>query len=289
MNYNPLYSADDITKTYEKVHDHKLTKNIISLYSTNRVDVRELALSGLDLTGILKVLDLGCGYGLFDEKLKGRLSVHAEITGVDIVESNKENFLKTVTESGYIADFINAEADVIKTFQDGVFDLVIASYSLYFFPHLIREISRILKPEGLFITITHSRESLREVTGLIPDSIRNSGLAVPDEFAITKLLKAFCSEEGYGLLSTNFKRVEMISYNNSMYFLPGNVTDCIEYLNKKRPLLFKDVMGMHPDKVDEVESYFYQCLHEQILKNGSLSITKDDAIFRAFNPIKKER
>ena len=74
MNDNPLYSADDIAKTYEKVHDHKLTKNIISTYSTNRIDVRELALSNLDISNAEKVLDLGCGYGLFEEKLKGRLA-----------------------------------------------------------------------------------------------------------------------------------------------------------------------------------------------------------------------
>ena len=166
-----------------------------------------------------------------------------------------------------------------------MFDLVIASYSLYFFPHLIKEIARVLKPNSLLIAITHSKESLKEVTELIPYSIRSTGLSVPDEFAISKLLKAFCSEDGHNQLSPYFKKIEMITYNNSMIFLPCDISDCIEYLTKKRPLLFKDVMGAHPDKVSEVEGHFYRSLNEQTISNGRLSITKDDAIFRAFNPL----
>ena len=285
MNDNPLYSADDIAKTYEKVHDHKLTKNIISQYSTNRIDVRELALSNLDISRAIKVLDLGCGYGLFEEKLKGRLAKEALITGVDIVDSNEEVFLKTVEEAGYKGEFIKASADVINTIQSKMFDLVIASYSLYFFPHIIKEISRVLKSDSLFIAITHSKDSLKEVTDLIPYSIRSTGLSVPDEFSISKLLKAFCSEDGHNQLSSYFKKVEMITYSNSMIFLPGDIPDCIEYLTRKRPLLFKDVMGAHPDKVSEVEDHFFRRLNEQTLTNGRLSITKDDAIFRAFNPL----
>jgi SAM-dependent methyltransferase len=285
MNRNALYSLEDIAKTYEKVNDHKFTKNIISRYSTNRCDVRDIALSDIDLSWVNSVLDLGCGYGLFEEKLKGRLAHNASITGVDIVDSNEVPFLKIVKDCGYKGMFIRDGADVIQTINSRTYDLIIASYSLYFFPHLIEAISRILKSNGIFITITHSRDSLKEITDLIPDSMEHSGITAPDEFSINKLLKAFCLENGYQQLRAHFEKVQMLPYNNAMLFSPDDISDCVEYVAKKRPLLFKDIIDSHPNKIKAIEDHFYKRLHEQTVSKGLLSVTKDDAIFRGFNPL----
>lgn len=285
MSRNHLYSEEDIARTYEKVHDHKLTKDIISRYSTNRLDVREIALSGIDLTWVSNVLDLGCGYGLFEEKLGDRLAPDASITGIDIVESNEAPFLKTITNSGYSGTFIRDGADYIRSIDSRTYDLIIASYSLYFFPHLIEDISRILKSNGVFITITHSRDSLKEIMDLIPYSMEHTGITAPGEFAINKLLKAFCLEDGYRQLKPHFEKVEMLPYNNAMLFSPDDMSDCVEYIAKKRPLLFKDIIDLHPNKIRDIEDHFYKRLHEQTVSKGLLSITKDDAIFRGFNPL----
>ncbi len=285
MSRNHLYSEEDISRTYEKVHDHKFTKDIISRYSTNKRDVREIALSGIDLSRVSNVLDLGCGYGLFEEKLAGRLAPDASITGIDIVESNETPFLTTIKNSGYSGTFIRDGADYITAIDSRTYDLVIASYSLYFFPHLIKDISRILKSKGIFITITHSRDSLKEITELIPSSMEHTGITAPGEFALNKLLKAFCLEDGYRQLKPYFKTVEMLPYNNAMLFSPDNISDCVEYIAKKRPLLFKDIIDSHPNKIRGIEDHFYKRLHEQAVSKGLLSITKDDAIFRGFNPL----
>lgn len=287
MNRNPLYSVEDITRTYEKVHDHKFTKNIITRYSTNRNDVREIALSDIDLSWVNTVLDLGCGYGLFEEKLKGRLAHNASITGVDIVDSNEATFLKIVKVCGYSGIFLRDGADVIKTINSRTYDLIIASYSLYFFPHLIKDISRILKSNGIFITITHSRDSLKEITDLIPYSMEHTGITAPGEFAINKLLKAFCLEDGYQHLRPYFEKVEMLPYNNAMLFSPDDISDCVEYIAKKRPLLFKDIIDSYPQKIKDIEDHFYKRLLEQTVSKGLLSVTKDDAIFRGFNPLSR--
>jgi SAM-dependent methyltransferase len=285
MNRKPLYSLEDIAETYEKVHDHKFTKNIISKYSTNRCDVREIALSDIDLSWVNTVLDLGCGYGLFEEKLKGRLAHNASIAGIDIVDANEVPFLKIVKDCGYSGIFISDGADVIRTIKSRTYDLIIASYSLYFFPHLIKDIARILKSNGIFITITHSRDSLKEITDLIPYSMEHKGITAPCEFTINKLLNAFCLEDGYQQLKPYFEKVEMLPYENAMLFSPDDIPDCIEYVAKKRPLLFKDIIDSHPQKIKDIEDHFYKRLLEQTVSKGLLSVTKDDAIFRGFNPL----
>jgi ubiquinone/menaquinone biosynthesis C-methylase UbiE len=289
MNDSPLYSVDQITKTYERVSDHRLTKKIISNYSTNTSDVRELALSNLNLEHVREVLDLGCGYGLFEEKLKNKLPENAFITGVDLISSNEKAFLKTIEEAGYKGKFINSAAHIIKSFKSMTYDMVIASYSLYFFPELIEEIARVLRPSGVFITITHSKKSLKEVTGLLPKSMKIKGLKPPEELAINRLLSAFCVEDGHIKLKGHFNEVEVIHYSNSMLFKTEDISDCIEYLAKKRPLLFKEVLDASPVKAEEVESHFYSALQDMVQETGSLLITKDDAIFRAFRPINREK
>ena len=133
-----LYSPEDIRSTYEIIREHKLTRSIIQRYAANSLDIREVALRTLDLSRVMTVLDVGCGYGFFIEKLGGRLHKDAMILGIDAVDrENRAAFLETVEELGYRGEFIHARADCIGEMSDSCFDLVIASYSLYYFPHII--------------------------------------------------------------------------------------------------------------------------------------------------------
>jgi len=280
----PLYSTDDIRKTYEIIHDHKFTKDIIIRYSRNTEDIRAVALDGLDLSHCRSILDLGCGYGLFIERLKNRIHAEAVITGLDVLESNRAAFLHTLETTGLRGDFIKGGADLIRTYADASFDLIIASYSLYFFPYLIGDIARVLRDDGIFITITHSKNSLQEVTDLIPLSMTESGIDPPQEIAITALLGSFALENGPALLKRHFHTVENIGYPNAMIFPVTAINDCIHYLTHKRHLLFKEVVDSHPEKMDDVQTRFYRRIHLLAHSRGSFTITKDDAVFRCFHP-----
>ena len=280
----PLYSIDDIRKTYEIIHDHKLTKELIIRYSQNNADIRAVALADLDLSHCRSILDLGCGYGLFVERLNGRIPSDASITGLDMLESNRSAFLHTLESSGFTGFFIKGGADLIRTIADASFDLIIASYSLYFFPHLISDIARLLRDDGIFITITHSEFSLQEITDLIHRSMTATGIDPPPQIAITSLLRSFALENGQALLSPSFRTIEAIRYPNAMVFPARDIDDCILYLTQKRHLLFKDVTEIDPSKMDAVQARFFQHIHQLARRQGSFSITKDDAVFRCFHP-----
>jgi len=283
-----LFSDDDIRKTYEVVPDHKFTRDVITNYSTNQSDIRDVALGGLDLKNCIKVLELGCGYGHFTERLAGRLADGAHITGLDLLEGNRAGFMAAVERAGYQGDFIRSGAEMIREFDTQGFDLVIASYSLYFFPGLISEIARVLKPEGVFITITHSNFSLKEITRLIPHSLKAIGLAPPKVIAINRLFHSFSQEVGTRKLAPYFRAIEMIRYPNAMVFPFERIIDCINYISKKRFLLFKDISRQYPERMDDVQLHIYQRVSSLARDNGFFTVTKDDAVFRCRAPLPGE-
>ena len=279
-----LYSIEDIENTYSNVRHHISTKEIILRHSTNTSDIRSAAIEGLDLSGAKHVLDLGCGYGFFIEALEGRLHDDALITGIDIIDyQNREIFLFTAGSIGYEGEFIHGSSDIIKSMNENIFDLVISSYSLYFFPHLIPAIARILVPGGVFISLTHSRDTLKEVLQMIPLCIADAGIEPPKTIRIKKLFSEFCQENGASLLEPYFDRVETIEFANSLLFKDIHLDDCIYYLDQKKNLLFKEVLSNHIDSAPRVIDNFYSRLMNEASIERMLTLTKNDAIFRAYH------
>ena len=95
----------------------------------------------------IKVLDLGCGEGNSEEKFAS-YGKQVEWFGLDIDESPEVNARKKTEGNFYTFDGVNIP------FEDNCFDVI---YSNQVFEHvrypetLLKEINRVLKPEGYFI------------------------------------------------------------------------------------------------------------------------------------------
>ena len=290
MNVQELFSYEDIRKTYEEVVWHRRCKDIIQRYALNTKDIRDVALEGVDLSHVKRVLDLGCGYGFFTERLSGRLGSQAHITGIDVIEkNNRASFLHAVNHLGYTGTFIQGSADLIRDMATSGFDLVITSYSLFFFPHLINEIARILRPSGLFIAVTHSKHSLHEVTELLSESMKSTGIEPPDELKIYELFDAFSLEDGATRLAPYFEDVKGIVFKNSLLFPFAHFSDFMEYITINKPLFFKEVLEGHPSKIDAVMSAFTKTSYEYTRIHGNVILNKDDGIFRCRLPVHDRR
>lgn len=284
MRDETIYSVDDITRTYKAVPEHIGTRRYIQRYSENREDIRDVALRGLDLGGVLKALDLGCSYGFFTEKLVRYLGRKAHITGIDLVdEGNRASFLGILREAGLAGRFLAGRADHIRTMAEGSFDLVVASYSLYFFPHLIGDISRILKPEGVFIALTHTEDSLKELIRLLP--LSRAGGPAHQEPAISRLFRVFSMENGEERLIEHFRTVERIPYPNRLVFPYESIEDCYDYVSKKRHLIFKDFRDADPHGLDGIVNEFFERIENYAQQKKVLEITKDDCVFRCHDPL----
>src|SRR5512139_2946800 len=139
---------------------HAAISELILRLSSNRTDVRTVALMGLDLTWVRDTLDLGCGFGFMSGKIVEKVGPGAHFIGVDACGENQETFLRTVETAGGRAEFRCMDLPSDLPWRNESFDLVVASYSLYFFVDLLPEIVRVLRRNGLFLTITHSEHSI---------------------------------------------------------------------------------------------------------------------------------
>ena len=164
-----------------------------------------------------------------------------------------------------------------------MYDLIIASYSLYFFPHLVSEIARVLCNGGLFLAVTHSRFTLREVLPFIPACMKDFHVEPLGEIAILRLFSAFSLENGSTLLEPHFEKVERIAFRNELLFEKDDMEGFFQYLNGKEYLFMKDVWELDPEKRENVKKCFYRKIHEYTLqRQNGVTITKDDGIFRCY-------
>lgn len=280
-----IYTLEEIYKTYEKIDDHLSTRQIIRRFSKNKNDIRVLTLEQCDLAHCKNILDLGCGYGFFTEALSNRIASQAHITGIDVIGGdNKKMFLSTCAQSGYAATFIEDSANIIADFPDASYDCVIASYSLYFFPHLIEHIARILTSDGIFIALTHSENTLTQITALFIDSIQHILSMSDSSLHIIKLFQAFSAENGFMKLQPYFDYITYIRYPNNLIFKSNDIDHCIHYIQKKQYLFFKDIASLEKEEYNTLIDDFYNRLRWHAAWYKEFVVNKDDAIFIARNP-----
>ena len=170
------------------------------LWSTSRrVPEFDLFSWVLDLAGITQgqtqsVLDVGCGNGSYERALVGR--GHA---GQRVAIDLSPGMLPRVTDAAVV------QADVqALPFADRCFDLVLAPHMLYHVPDIglaVREIRRVLHPDGLFVAVTNSVSNLQELRALVEAAVGT------DWSMLRPADQRFSMENGGELLSPAFDSV----------------------------------------------------------------------------------
>lgn len=269
-----------IVKVFVDVNGHRRAAGIIKSHSTNTGDIREPALAGLDLSSCRQILDLGCGFGFFTEALKGKVPPEAVVTGVDVIGNYEGPFLEACRRAGVKGRFLTARASLIGEFAAADFDLVLCSYALYFFPRIIPYIARITREGGMFITITHNRNNMREliaaVKGVLPEVTAVKKRSLPVE----KLIAGFCSENGGALLAPWFSRVQAIGYDNSLVFHPDDIQQLLEYFRFKAPFF----LSATACNAETVTALLGGRLQRIVIAQNRFILSKGDGIFICTGP-----
>lgn len=254
---------------------HKNVAAIIRTHSTNTLDVRNIALDGLQLHDVKYVLDLGCGFGFFTSALTGKLNPGSGIIGIDLCTKYKTAYLDSCKIAGLQGKFFGLDEKSIKSISSNSIDLVICSYALYFFPGLIPEISRVLKPSGVFVVITHSKNHLTEMIALLKETIGVLGMQKPNSLPCQNLIVNFNNENGFSLLSPWFGRVEEKEYLNTLHFEINDFEDLKKYFKFKTPYYIPDYL----DNKNMIFDKMINSLHEYLQSGKHFNITKDDTVF----------
>ena len=271
-----------IRQVFRNVQEHRRIEQLIRQFSSNKNDIRVTALNQVDLSNCQNVLELGCAFGSFTEALKNRLHPDAKITGFDIVPEYEPFFLDACKRAGYPGTFASTSVHPIKKHSAQTFDLVICSFALYFFIEIIPEIARVLKPNGLFITITHSRRNMKELIALTKTILKKKKLLSGTELLpIEIILRQFSSENGATLLYPYFRRIQQIDFNNSLIFQAQETKSFLEYYKFKRPFF---LTGTNTRKNDIFEQLMLE-LQKMTLKSKNIQMCKNDRIFLCSEPI----
>jgi 2-polyprenyl-3-methyl-5-hydroxy-6-metoxy-1,4-benzoquinol methylase len=106
-----------------------------------------------------RVLEIGCGLGLHTEALLAR---GAEVTAVDLTEAAVRATKTRLTQKGLVARVQEADAEELP-FDTGEFDLVWSWGVIHHSAHttrIVREIARVLAPDGAARVMVYNRDSL---------------------------------------------------------------------------------------------------------------------------------
>lgn len=278
MTYNNLHELVDTftdTKTHEEVAE------IIYAHSTNKIDVREVALENQSFDKVEKMLDLGCGFGFFTRSLLNKVNDVTSILGVDRCLDYQYAYLNSCKTAKMLGAFDGNGVKNLHRHPDNSFDFIICSYALYFFPDIIGEIARLLKPNGTFVTITHSINHLTQLINFIKEILRERGLYDRDLLPYEKLIRNFSDDKGIALLSKSFKNVEEKDYKSALVFEKGDEQNLEKYLRFKQPFYMPNALKKHSDIYDEIISK----LCSNLEKGNTFRVTKDDSIYICRNPL----
>jgi len=279
-----MSEQDQIHKVFDDVQAHLRIADLIQRFSTNKHDVRRTALEGLDLEECRQILDLGCAFGSFTDKLEGRVSRQAVATGVDVIGTYEPLFLAACQRAGIHGRFFSTGTSILKTFAGRSFDLILCSYALYFFPEVIPEIARLLHPKGTFVAITHHRQNAAEMIELIKRILDTIGLSHEEDLPLENITGRFSAENGEALLQPWFGRVRVIDFPNRLVFLRQDIEYVLEYFRFKSPLYFTST-GLDMEAVIPLISAH---IRRAASERTDITIFKDDCIFVCSLPLDRQ-
>jgi SAM-dependent methyltransferase len=217
---------EKIIKSYSDINAHRIIGKLIKKYSENKEDIRETAKKTLNWDRTHTILDLGCGYGWFEDTLHTGFDF---ILGIDCFNENELEFLKAACRIAKKAIFKHMRLPAPIEMPADYFDLVVSAYSLYFFPEVIPEVKRVLHPEGVFLIVTHSESMLEE------------GERLFDFKNLRKVIENFSAENGESILRKYFKEVSAVDYFNALVFTKDSGDDLVRYIDFKTEFIARDV------------------------------------------------
>jgi SAM-dependent methyltransferase len=291
---------DDIMRDKAQVRDNlygdprKLGARVVlqTRFSTNPVPVAEWELRLVDLAGVRRALDAGCGTGAFLLPLARRLAAQGgSVVGLDLSEGTLGQARTRAREAGLSVDCVLGDVEALP-FEDGSFDLVLANYMLYHVPNValaIAELRRVLRPGGTLLVATNGAGHMRELWQMEEQAFLRAGVS---EGSILEEVRArgraggdmaFALENGRDWLAVRFADVRLERYPDELRVT--EVEPLVDYLTSMWTLdMMIEAAATEDERAalrERVVDAFRTIAAERIAADGAVRITKDTGAFIA--------
>lgn len=268
LSWNMILSlvqlSNEETNIIEQYKNAKNLNDRISLhekYSTNKQGWFNWLFNQIDFSRVNRLLELGCGNGKLWQENRIDLR-NREIFLSDISEGMVEEVRNKL---GSDFNCIVADAEKIP-FKDEYFDSIIANHVLFYLNDLnlgLKEISRVLKPNGILYCSTYGKNHMKEITEIVQNFDSRINLSNH------RLYDIFGLENGESILKEYFFNVQRMDYEDSLE------------ITESKPLI-DYIMSCHGNqneilgpRLNEFKEYI-----EELLKNsGKIVVTKQAGLF----------
>lgn len=271
LSWNMILSlvqlSNEETNIIEQYKNAKNLNDRISLhekYSTNKQGWFNWLFNQIDFSKVNRLLELGCGNGKLWQENKIDLR-NREIFLSDISEGMVEEVRNKL---GSDFNCIVADAEKIP-FKDSYFDTIIANHVLFYLNDLnlgLKEISRVLRPNGILYCSTYGKNHMKEITEIVQsfDSrINLSNYSLYDIFGL---------ENGESILSKYFSNIQRMDYRDSLE------------ITESKPLI-DYIMSCHGNQNEILGprlNEFKEYIEELLKNNGKIVVTKQAGLLKCY-------
>ena len=268
LSWNMILSlvqlSNEETNIIEQYKNAKNLNDRISLhekYSTNKQGWFNWLFYQIDFSRVNRLLELGCGNGKLWQENRIDLR-NREIFLSDISEGMVEEVRNKL---GTDFNCIVADAEKIP-FKDEYFDTIIANHVLFYLNDLnigLKEISRVLKPDGILYCSTYGKNHMKEITEIVQNFDSRINLSNHSLYDI------FGLENGENILKKYFYNVRRMDYQDSLE------------ITESKPLI-DYIMSCHGNQNEILGprlNEFKEFVEELLKKNGKIVVTKQAGLF----------
>ena len=211
----------------------------------------------------MKILEIGCGNGALWTENLSKLPDNVSVLLSDISEGMLRDARRNIGSEDPRFTFQVIDCHELP-FADDSFDLVIAGHVLFYCDDLdlaCREIARVMKSSGTFLSSTYGRKHMKEITDLVQAFDNRIVLAAEN------LYERFGLENGEALLRPHFKKIDCVHYEDGII------------INHAEPLI-EYILSCHGNQNQILLDYYkdFRTFVEEKTHNN-FYITKDAGIF----------
>ena len=268
LSWNMILSlvqlSNEETNIIEQYKNAKNLNDRISLhekYSTNKQGWFNWLFNQIDFSRVNRLLELGCGNGKLWQENRIDLR-NREIFLSDISEGMVEEVRNKL---GSDFNCIVADAEKIP-FKDSYFDSIIANHVLFYLNDLnlgLKEISRVLRPNGILYCSTYGKNHMKEITEIVQNFDSRINLSNHSLYYI------FGLENGESILKEYFFNVQRMDYEDSLE------------ITESKPLI-DYIMSCHGNQNEILGprlNEFKEYIEELLKNNGKIVVTKQAGLF----------